>query len=374
MPRVIDLTTHSGAYGSRLLVEAGHDVVRVESPQGDALRRLGPLLGKTPDLERGACHLYLNAGKRSLAINLDSPSGRKLLLGLIRKSEVMVANLPLPVEEKALLEANPNLVLTKVEDGEPELCAFARSGLLSLTGQPGKPPMLLGGHVIYAATGLYVAIATATALRVLQQTGRGQVVTVSVRKCLETLVEQAMVEYTYSGKGTERRGSMGNMTPVSGAIPCKDGYWVISQIHRAGRWQKFTEWIQDPDLMADQSLGEAETQHRNRDFIMNRMKAWSERFNKSELVEEGQRRHFPATPVSTPLDLVEDPQLIARGFIAEMDHPEFGRIMFPQGAVAGIMGTRAVPAPTLGQHNAEILAELGYSETAIQALRDSGAM
>ena len=126
--------------------------------------------------------------------------------------------------------------------------------------------------------------------------------------------------------------------------------------------------------MADPSLGEAETQHRKRDFIMNRMKAWSERFNKSELVEEGQRRHFPATPVSTPLDLVEDPQLIARGFIAEMDHPEFGRIMFPQGAVAGIMGTRAVPAPTLGQHNAEILAELGYSETAIQALRDSGAM
>ncbi|MFQ5542156.1 MAG: CoA transferase, partial [Candidatus Binatia bacterium] len=65
---------------------------------------------------------------------------------------------------------------------------------------------------------------------------------------------------------------------------------------------------------------------------------------------------------------------IARGFIAEMDHPEFGRIMFPQGAIAGILGNRTVPAPTLGQHNAEILAELGYSETATQALRDSGTM
>ncbi len=374
MSRVVDLTAHSGAYGTRLLGEAGHNVVRVEPPQGDALRRLGPFLGETPDLERGACHQYLNAGKRSLAINLDSSSARELFLGLIRKSDALVANLPLPVEEKALLEANPNLVLTKVEDGEPELCSFARSGLLSLTGYPGKSPMLLGGHVIYAATGLYVATATAAALLVLQLTGRGQVVTVSIRQCLETLVEQAMVEYTLSGKGTERRGGRGGITPISGAIPCKDGYWVISQVFRSGRWQKFTEWVQDPDLIADPTLAEEESQHEKRDFIIDRINAWSQRFNKSELVEEAQRRHFPATPVSTPLDLVEDPQLIARGFIAEMDHPKFGRIMFPQGAVASILGTHVAPAPTVGQHNAEILAELGYSEAATQALRDSGAM
>jgi len=372
--RVVDLTTHSGAYGTRLLVEAGHNVVRVEPPQGDALRHLGPFLGETPDLERGACHQYLNAGKRSLAINLDSSSARELFLSLIRKSEVLVANLPLPVDEKDLLEANPNLVLTKVEDGEPELCSFARSGLLSLTGHPGKSPRLLGGHVIYAATGLYVATATAAALLVLQLTGRGQVVTVSIRQCLETLVEQAMVEYTFSGKETERRGSRGAITPISGAIPCKDGYWVISQVFRSGRWQKFIEWVQDPDLIADPTLAEEETQHEKRDFIIDRINAWSKRFNKSDLVEEAQRRHFPASPVSTPLDLVQDPQLIARGFITEMDHPELGRIMFPRGAVAGILGTHVAPAPTVGQHNAEILAELGYSEAATQALRDSGAM
>ena len=124
-----------------------------------------------------------------------------------------------------------------------------------------------------------------------------------------------MVEYSFSGKVTERRGSKGAITAVSGALPCKDGHWVISQIHRPGRWTKFMEWVQDPELASDPSLAEEENQHRRRDFIMDRLDAWAKRFTKTELVEEAQRRHFPASPVSTPLDLVDDPQLIARGFL-----------------------------------------------------------
>jgi crotonobetainyl-CoA:carnitine CoA-transferase CaiB-like acyl-CoA transferase len=179
--------------------------------------------------------------------------------------------------------------------------------------------------------------------------------TVSVRDSLASFVEQAMVEYSFSGTITQRRGSRGAITAVSGAMPCKDGHWVISQIHRPGRWSKFVEWVGDPELSADPSLAEEANQHKRRDFIMQRLDNWARHFTKTELVEQAQRLHFPASPVSTPLDLVNDPQLIARGFLTEVDHPEFGKILFPQGAIAAVLGTRLGPAPRLGQHNEQIL-------------------
>ena len=238
---------------------------------------------------------------------------------------------------------------------------MARSGLLSLTGQPNQAPMILGAHIPYLAVGAYVGVATAAALLAARNCGRGIAATVSVRQSLESFVEQAMVEYSFSGTITERRGSKGAITAISGALPCKNGHWVISQIHRPGRWDKFVNWVQDPDLSSDPSLAQEENQHKRRDFIMDRLHAWAKRFTKEELVEEAQRRHFPASPVSTTLDLIDDPQLVARGFLREMNHPLLGRIVFPQGAIATVAGVELTPAPRLGQHNNEILGELGYA-------------
>ena len=374
MARVIDLAGLAGAYATRLFAEAGHEVIRIESSGGDGLRRLPPFLGEKQDLEHGAYHQFLNAGKKSLALNLDAPAGRKIFLELLSQSDALVADDSLPLEDRFLFEANPKLVVTKIHDQKPELCAVARSGLMSLTGQPGQAPAILGAHVPSLAVGIYVAVATAAALLTLKRTGKGSIATVSVREALESFVEQAMVEYSFSGTITERRGSKGAITAVSGALPCKNGHWVISQIHRPGRWTKFMDWVQDPELISDPSLAEEKNQHKRRDFIMDRLDKWAKRFTKAELVQEAQRRHFPASPVSTPLDLVDDPQLIARGFLKEIDHPEFGRIRFPQGAIATVLGNRLSPAPRLGEHNTEILTQLGYSEADRQTLISAGAI
>jgi len=374
MLRIVELTELSGAYATRLFAEQGHEVIRVEQPEGDNLRRLPPFLGDKPRLEHSAYHQFLNAGKKSLTLNLRSSSGQKILLELVRKVDVLVTNPHPLLEEKVLFETNPSLVLARIQDEGAELCVFARSGLMSLTGHPDKSPMVLGGHLAYLAAGTYVAVAIASAVAVFKKTGKGMTATVSIREALESLAEQAMVEYGFSGVATERRGSKGAITAISGALPCRDGYWVISQIHRAGRWSKFMDWVQDPELASDPSLAEEENQYKKRDFIMDRLHAWAKRFPKTQLVEEAQNRHFPASPVSTPLDLVHDQQLIARGFLAEMDHPEFGRITFPQGAIAAIRGIRLTPAPTLGQHNLALLTELGYSEADTQTLIASGAI
>jgi crotonobetainyl-CoA:carnitine CoA-transferase CaiB-like acyl-CoA transferase len=374
MARVIDLAGLAGAYATRLFAEEGHEVIRIESPGGDGLRRLPPFLGEKQDLEHNAYHQFLNAGKKSLALNLDSPAGQKIFLELLSQSDALVADHALPLEDPFLFEANPQLIVTKIQDQESELCAVARSGLMSLTGQPGQAPAILGAHVPSLAVGIYVAVATAAALLTRKRTGKGSIATVSVHEALESFVEQAMVEYSFSGTITERRGSKGAITAVSGALPCKNGHWVISQIHRPGRWTKFMDWVQDPELMSDPSLAQEENQHKRRDFIMDRLDTWAKGFTNTELVEEAQRRHFPASPVSTPLDLIDDPQLIARGFLKEIDHPEFGRIKFPVGAIASVLKTQLPAAPRLGEHNTQILTQLGYTADDRQTLISVGAI
>lgn len=358
MLRIIDLTTLTGAYAARLFAEEGHEVIRVEPPEGDELRRLTPRLREQPDLGSGAFHQFLNAGKKSLALDIKSPEGQKHFLALLKHADILLANCPLPFEEALCLNANAKLVLTKIVDDAPELCAVARSGLMSLTGHPDRSPVTLGGHVPSMAVATYVAVATAAALLARNSSGRGLIATVSVRHSLESFVEQAMVEYSFSGTITERRGSKGAITAVSGAMPCKDGHWVISQIHRPGRWSKFVDWVQDEELSADPSLAEEENQQKQRDFIMERLDAWAGRFTKTELVDQAQQLHFPASPVSTPLDLVNDPQLVARGFLTVMQHRDFGIINYPQGAIATTLGHRLSAAPKLGEHNAQILSEL----------------
>jgi crotonobetainyl-CoA:carnitine CoA-transferase CaiB-like acyl-CoA transferase len=373
MGRIVDLTGVSGVYGTRLLVEAGHEVVRVEAPGGDAVRRLGPFLGEAPGLEVGAYHQFVNAGKRSLTLNLEAADGQAVLLALAERSDAVVASLPLPVAEATLRARQPGLALTLVEEGPPELCAAARAGLLSLVGLPEGAPTLLGGHVVYALSGLYVGVAAALGLLQRQLTGRGPTTTVSVQQCLESQMEQAMVEYSYSGRGTERAGPRGRISATSGAYACEDGHWIISVGGAGGNWHRFAEWLADPEL-ADPALAAEEKRQERREWLQDRIQAWSRQYPREALVAEAQDRHLPASPVSTSLDLVEDPQLVARGFLQPVDHPLLGRVLLPRGAVATVLERPVGPAPTLGQDTAAVLTELGYSAEDRASLVERGVV
>ena len=96
MARVVDLAGLAGAYATRLFAEQGHEVIRIERPEGDGLRRLPPFLGEKQDLEHSAYHQFLNAGKKSLALNLNSPAGERIFLELLSQSDALVADDSLP--------------------------------------------------------------------------------------------------------------------------------------------------------------------------------------------------------------------------------------------------------------------------------------
>lgn len=254
-----------------------------------------------------------------------------------------------------------------------ELCAYARSGLLSLTGHPGKAPVLLGGHASLSVIGLYVAVAASAAMLAASAEGEGRYAKVSAEQCLELLVEQAMLTYHTTGEVPERRGLLGMITAVSGAFPCADGYWMVSVPNDLKNWNQLMDWMNDPALRADPSLAEGSKRQQNRDFILGRLSEWSKSCKKEELVVGAQTRRVPASPVATMLDLANDPQLVARGFLKAMDHPHLGEIAFPMGTTAQTFGVSLTPAPTLGQHTASVLAELGYAHALVQALVESGA-
>ena len=325
MARILELTSLSGAYATRLLAEAGHDVIRLEPRAGDELRRTGPFLNEVADLDHGAFHQYLNAGKRSLSIDLTNAArARSLKLDSrnCRRADDAIARRHWRIT--LYCTSDSDLVVIKIEEEKSELGAFARSGLLSLTGQPDEEPRLLGGQVSFSAAGLYAAIAAVLGLLQRDLTGERTNRDVSAIQCLESFMEQAMLEYTFLGTGTERKGNRGRITALSGALKCKDGHFVISQVHGRESWGRFVDWVQDPVLSADPSLAEEQKQESGQDFILGRVEAWASQFNRTELVEEAQRRHMPASPVSTPLDLVSDPQLLARGFLSEFQHPGLG--------------------------------------------------
>lgn len=374
MARILDLTSEVGAYGTRLLAELGHDVVRIESREGDAVRRLEPQLGRASNFDSGAFHQFLNAGKRSVAMDLGSDKGRRLLSALVAKADAVVASLPLPLDESELLAVNPDLVLVRLDDGPPELCAYASSGLLAITGEPDGRPTMLGGDVPYSAVGVHVALAAAAALFSKEATGSGQVVDISAPQCLATLAEQVWVEHSVSGESLERMGSRGGITALAGALPCADGHWMISVPPDPRGWANFVQLVPDPIFKDDASLADEAMRRERKHEILDRIGLWSEQRKKGEIVEEAQRLHIPAAAVANPLELVDDPQLLARGFLRPVDHPDFGRINFPVGALASMWGNELSFAPRLGQNTAEILGELRYSTEEIDRLKDEGVV
>ncbi|HLI19928.1 MAG TPA: CaiB/BaiF CoA-transferase family protein [Stellaceae bacterium] len=373
MARVLDLTTIVGAYGTRVLAELGHDVLRIEDRGGDALRRSEPLLG-TRNLESSAFHQFLNAGKRSVALDLASDDGKRILRALVAQADAVVASLPLPLSEDDLLAAKPDLVLVAIDDGAPELCAYASSGLLAITGDPESKPVMMGGHVPLSAVGVHVALAAAAALFAKDRTGEGQIVDVSAAQCLAALAEQSWVEYSASGETMERLGAKGGVTALAGALPCADGHWMISVPPDPRGWANFVELVPDPAFRDDHALADEALRRERKEEILQRVAAWSTKQKKNEIVEDAQRRHIPATVVTNPLELVDDPQLLARDFLRPVEHPDFGKINFPAGALASLRHQPMSFAPRLGEHTAAVLREIGYSDADIARLKEQGVV
>jgi crotonobetainyl-CoA:carnitine CoA-transferase CaiB-like acyl-CoA transferase len=374
------------AYATKLLADLGADVVKIEPPgSGDAARRRGPFPHGEAHPERSGLFLYLNANKRGITLDLTRPAGRAAFDRLVADADLLVHNVH-PTDMAAhgldydrLSALNPRLVMTSIAPfgltgplahyRATDLVLWNAGGIATLNGDPAHPelpPLKAFGDQAGFQAGLHAAIPSLAALFARLTTGRGDHVEVSTQEALASILELTFEFWPYCGLIASRLGAK-PIQPLC-FMECRDG-WVFICCVEEHQWRRFVEIMGSPEW-ADMEIFENRlARGANFDALQALLQEWCAEQSVYELYEKAQAKRVPFAPVSTMGDLLASEHLRARGFFATLDHPAAGPITMP-GAPYRLSATPwelRRPAPTLGQHNAEILTPLGVDPAALAA-------
>ncbi|MBI4641473.1 MAG: CoA transferase [Candidatus Tectomicrobia bacterium] len=389
--RVLDLATPIGTYCPKLLADLGADVIKIEPPEGDPSRRIGPFKEDIPHHERSLYFLNFNTNKRGITLNLQTPDGKELFQSLVRKADIVVETFnpgylrSLGLDYTHLSQINPKLILTSItpfgqtgpykEYGEADIVGFAMGGLMSMSGEADGPPCTAPDNQAYMMTGVHAAAATLMALWGRELHGSGQQIDVSMFEVLAAISSGQLTRYTLEGEVSQRTGSHSDATPGDN-YPCKDGHVRIS-IFTIRNWKNFVEWIGNPPELLDPKFDFPKMRQMNMEYIDRFVEEFTKTRTKAELYESGQKMQVPVTPVSTPEEFFSNSHTIAREFFVSAEHPEIGTFRLP-GAPYKLSETpwRVYrPAPLLGEHNVEIYqGELELSLEDLVILKGNGVI
>lgn len=380
------------AFCAQLLGDSGADVVKVEPPDGDPARRHGPFVGEEGP-ETSALFLALNRNKRGVTLDYTTPSGHELLDRMLSRADVLVTNLPpreleeTGLDPAVLTERHPRLVVVAItpyglsgpyrDRPATDLTLSAAGGLSVGIGDPGREPLALPDLQASHQSGLAAAIGTMAALFARRRTGVGQVVDVSETDVLATVhTGYHLPNFLYRGVGGIRAGHrMGlGLYPMT-VLPCADGYVYLS-CPQMEQWQRFLH------LMGDPAWTE-EPRYRNRramteeypDEVDALLIPWLMQHTKAELFAMCREAHVPCAPLNTIADVVTDAHLRERGFFERIDHPVAGTATYPgvPFRISGDAGTSHGRAPLLGEHTAEVAAEVAADPEVAPAGHDASA-
>ena len=386
--KVLDLTNvYSGPYCTMLLKELGAEVIKVErTGSGDVVRRDAPL---TEGSESGT-FIILNRGKKSITLNLQNSKGQEIIKQLVQRVDVLVENFSpgtmdkLALGSKELCALNPRLIYASISAyGQTgprrdypgfDPVAQAMGGLTSVSGQPDGPPTKCAVSIGDFGTGLYTAYAIMGALFHRQSTGEGQVIDMSLQDCIWMLTSiEFSPTYFIAGKIPQRLGNGHPIMTPGNLYPAKDGSVIIStgvlsMVHRLYTAMGRQDLIDTP-LGANQNI---RIKHREQiDAIVG---DWVKNRTTAEVINELKQADIPCAVVPAFDQVCNDPQLLSRGMITEVEQTISGKIKVP-GSVFKLSKTPGqvnYSAPYLGENNQEIFSELlGYSQREIDDLSDN---
>lgn len=386
--KVLDFThALAGPYCTMILAEYGADVYKLESPTtgGDMGRGWGPPFVGT----EAAYFLGVNRGKRALALDLKSPRGLELCLRLIDQVDIVIENFRpgtmdrLGLGYEAVHARNPRVIYCSIsgygqngpcrDDAAMDLVVQASSGLISITGTESGEVVRCGYSVADATAGMFAIIGILTALRAREQSGKGQLVDVSMFDGMISAMTSNYSTFLGSRVPPRPRGTAFTTIVPYRVYPCKDRGIAIA-VASEKLWRAFCQAIEQPDLLSDPRYETNATRVAHREvlepfldevFATRTAAEWSARFAPHGI---------PCSPVQDMAEVFAHPQAAARGMFPELDHPSAGRhpvtgspFKLSESAVG-----RTEPAPLMGQHTRQAVQELlGLQPAEIDSLIDA---
>ena len=386
---VLDLTrVLSGPFATMTLADLGADVVKVEQPgQGDDTRQWGPPFQGG----EAAYFLSVNRNKRSLAVDLKSAEGLLAVRELALTADVLVENfrpgtaerLGLGYEE--LSKTNPGLIYASIsgygqtgpDSGRAgyDAIAQARSGIMSVTGEADGPPVRVGVSSADLVAGMWATIGILAALHEKQRSGLGQWVDISLLDGSVSWLTYVSSGYFASGEIPRRYGSAHPTIAPYQAFPTADGFVMVA-VGNDGLWRRFAAALDRQDLMSDGRFATNPSRVAHRDILIPLIERSMIGRTTADWVQLLDRAGVPVGPIQTVDQALSDPQVVARGMVAELQHPTAGPLRVvgcPIRLTRTPVTVRTAP-PMLGQHTDDILAGLGFSGTRIASMREAGAV
>ena len=386
--RVIDMcSVMMGPYATQMLGDLGADVIKVESPEGDSTRKIGPMGGQ----KLGPLFLGLNRNKRSVVLDLKKPEGRAALLKLAEAADVLAYNVrPAAMQRlglgyEALATVNPRLIYAGMfgfsqrgryapKPAFDDLIQAASALPLAVANTTGGIPRYVPFNVADRSVGLYAFGIIASALYARERTGIGQRVDVPM---FETMVPHVMGDHLFGETFVPAKGGFGYprlMSQERRPYATSNGF-VCCLIYHDRHWRAFLKVIGKPDLFdTDPRFATITTRTEHITELYGMVSDEMSRRSTAEWAELLKDADIPVFPMHTFESLLQDEHLGDIGFFGETDHPIAGRIrtMAVPSEWFGTPPSNMTHAPALGQHSAEVLAEAGYLKSEIDDLLKAG--
>jgi crotonobetainyl-CoA:carnitine CoA-transferase CaiB-like acyl-CoA transferase len=394
--RVLDLGSFwAGPYCTMYLGALGADVVKIESTRRpDGFRFSGAVPEMGDDwYERGGVFAGTNLDKRDLTLDLSTKKGRALLLRLVAEADIVLENYSARVVEEfgigyeQLRIVKPDVIMVRMpgfglEGPWRDFVGWAMvieqaTGMASLTGPPERP--MHPGGLADPVIGMHAAVAVQAALAHREHTGEGQLIEVAQLETGANLTAELVLDWSVRRETPAREGNRDPRMAPQGVYPCRSEgpmpEWVALSVQDDTQWQALAKALERPDWVADRGLATLAGRRARHDEIDDLIATWSRSRSPVEVVVALRLAGLAVAPVLAVPRMYDDPQLVARGYYQELDHARTGTRRYPgwPAQFSFLAQHHRRGAPTLGEHNREILTEdLGLTDAEVDALARDG--
>jgi crotonobetainyl-CoA:carnitine CoA-transferase CaiB-like acyl-CoA transferase len=376
----------AGPYATSVLAQFGAEVIKIESPgQGDPLRTWRKLHDGT-----SVWWYALSRNKKSITLNLKVEKGQQIARDLVRQAHIVIENFRPGVLEgwglgwNDLRQVNPSLVMVRISGygqtgpykDRPGFAAIAEAmgGLRHVTGYPDRPPVRAGVSLGDSLAGLYGVIGALMAMHHVKGGGPGQFVDVALYESVFGIMESLLPEFSRFRHVRERSGgSLPGIAP-SNTYPCRDGSYVVIAANSDGIFKRLMHAIGRADLAEDPAFARNDGRARQERMLDAAIEAWTSRRSVDEVLAALGHADVPSGRIYTAEDIYQDAHYRARGMIEPVELPDGQAIDLP-GIVPKLSETPGITqwiGPALGAHVEEVLATIGISGPALDALRAEG--